>query len=244
MRKHSDTFPVWLILPLALLGYFIHEISSVFLDEWLKNKIEPLLGQSLSDFLTRFADAIIPMILVVATVIYIYWYIKRDIEVTEAKARQEEVVGRFDPSDPICVRRNVQVNDKSRPVLADFYRVRVDKLGTTGVDDCSATILSINRSGQNLIAGERLQLPFSNSTHVKRVSAGVPDSVDVVVVYQGFAGVCAVNNVGSIDLTRLFTHHDDYEIVVAISAPNQTSAIVRMILSWTGSPSTSSVRPA
>ena len=245
MRKHSDLFPLWIVFPIFVLGYFLEKVVGVFLDEWLKSKIEPALGAPLSDVLTKFADAIIPMIMVVIIVIYIYWYIKNDIEAAEAKARQEEVIGRFDPNDPICFRPAVQVNSTSGPFLADFYRLRVDKLGTTSADDCSASIISIVRAGINLIAGEQLQLPFSNSTHVKRISAGLPDSVDVMVLYQnGYAGVCAVNPVGSVDVTQLFDQPGDYEITVAVSALHQAARTVKMLLKYTGSHSTSSVSAA
>src|SRR5262245_45032793 len=236
MRKHSEFFGLIVVFILFILAFFIEKVAGVFLDEWLKSKLEPALGLTLAEFLTRFADAVIPMILVAIIIVGLYWYIKHDIETVETKARGEEVTARFDPSDPICFRPRVQVNTANGAALADFYRVRIDKLGTTSAEDCRAFIISVVRNGHNLIAGEQLQIPFSNSTpaHSKRVSAGVPESVDAIyIMAPGYVGTCALNTIGSVNVTQLFDQPGDYEITVAVSAPQQKSRSVKLILSWT-----------
>lgn len=246
MRKHSEFFGLILIFIGVVLAYFIGKMVDVFLGEYLKALVEPKLGSTVAEFLTRFSDAVIPTIAVPVIIVGIYMYIKNDIETAEGKARVEELHARFDPQDPICMRPAVQVHDPAAGVLlADFYRVRISKEGTTSADDCCGTIISVVRGGKNLIAGEHLQLPFSNSSNTKRVSPGVPDSVDVLAVYQkGYVGVCAVKQVGSLSLTTLFAQPGIYEITVAVSSPQQTTKTVKLVLDWTGSHATSSVRPA
>jgi len=254
MKRHTDMFIFPLILLLAAAAYALHKIVGVLLDEWIKNTLEALLGQTLTEFITRFADTIIPMLVLAFILFAMYRYIVRDIERAEELKESEQLKISFDPLDPICVQPNVPVNVHRGPGLptspmyrATFYRLKIRVGGESDVNDCQAFITSIRQNGVDLIKGETLSLPFSNlpPTSVKRILDGIPDSVDFLsVTNNDDVMVATLSTPGSIDFSTLFKTAGDCEITLVVSAPGKTGRTQRVIFHWTGSHKTSYVSPA
>ena len=102
------------------------------------------------------------------------------------------------------------------------------------VDDCRGRLLSVEKDGVVVLAGEVLQLPFAPSTSDdainKRIDDGVPQFLDVLVKFDNNIAVATKDLVfpASIDMRGLFEASGTYIINVVVSAPNTKSTSIRL----------------
>ena len=251
MRRHTDSFVFIVVIFLALLIYSLEKVFGLFLNEWIKAALEAQLGAPLGNFLTRLADAIIPLSVAGIVTYAMYRHILHDIAEADAKISSEQLIVLFDPDDPICIRPNTLIHVPAgnrgsiiQPHLATLYRVKVEVGGDGLAEDCRGHITSIKRDGVPVMAGENLPLPFSDTRppDTKKVMDGLPVSVDVLYITDADQViVCSLTAPGSLDFRHMFAATGVYEIAVVISALGKRSRRCGLTFHWTGSRMTSRV---
>lgn len=130
----------------------------------------------------------------------------------------------------------------------NYYRVKVEALGTQQIEGCRGRLLSIRRGTIPILEGEAIDLPFALANQpdalCKTIRSGAPEYLDfltitddntVLVTTPGFIGP------SSIDWGALFLSPGEYHFDIRIMSQLAPPEPVHLLFKWTGTRSTSDI---
>ena len=164
---------------------------------------------------------------------------------TEAKLKCS-----FSMNDPGCVRRNIaytfvlpgddgvvgQPKVIVRQTRCDWYRVRVDaKHGN--IPGCRGRLLSVARGSSELLSGENPALPFANGAPDGTITIheGVQEHLDLLAIFEDNRVMLTVpphQQSSSINWGDMFTYGSDYNIKIAVTAPDVPTTYIDLVFRW------------
>ncbi|MDB5578298.1 MAG: hypothetical protein JWR80_3474 [Bradyrhizobium sp.] len=152
----------------------------------------------------------------------------------------------FDMNDPGCVRPNTKiVAGPNKDVVATWYRIKVEALGTSTLRECRGRLVAIERGSGNLLLGETPTLNFSQGDPLsKTISPGVAEHLDFLVANDTHGAHVAVvpeHLSQAVQWNDLFSLPGDYRIRIAVVSTNSPPASIDLIFRWTLNPRTSEV---
>ena len=153
----------------------------------------------------------------------------------------------FDMNDPGCVRPHTQVKlATGDEVVATWYRVRVEAIGSTSLTNCRGRLVSIHRGVSNLLLGETPSLRFSQGDALsKTVSPGLPEYLDFLVANDTHGANVAVhpNELSqAVQWSNLFDLAGDYRLRIGVVPANASPAFIDLDFHWTLAPTTCTIR--
>jgi hypothetical protein len=179
----------------------------------------------------------------------------------EQKSRAEAAEERLKPrlklsfamQDDGCVHRNIEIGSPEAariygPTLADWYRVKVEALGDSRVEKCSAKILSIKLVDKEYLQGESPKLSFALASSEqdaleRTIQSPIPDYVDFLCISHDNKPSTPIRGIFSQGLAKadLFSKEGDYKIDIVVAAPEIVSEVIRLLFKWRGDQKTAEV---
>lgn len=125
-----------------------------------------------------------------------------------------------------------------RQTNSDWYRIRVDaEYGNLA--NCRGRLLSVERGGIQLLAGEMPTLPFAPGNQpdavAKAIHEGVPEYLDLLAIFEDNRVMLALHPgyaSSSVDWGNMFSLAGDYKIKVAVTSPDAASATLDLLFRW------------
>jgi hypothetical protein len=145
MSRKSDNFPLVLLGGGLVLWLLFHAIWDILFEDWLKHQLEHLAGHTVAEMIERFGSVGSPALAAIATVWFLYTYIKVDLSQNLPAAPGLSIA--FWEDEPF-----VYTATKYR-----CYRFRVKNETNALIGSCKAQMESAYKSDGTRIVG----IPFS-----------------------------------------------------------------------------------
>jgi hypothetical protein len=156
-------------------------------------------------------------------------------------------------SDAGCKRPNTTVvlpNPANAAIriqtLSDWYRVKVESLGSEIVVGCRGRLVSITKGAVDQLGGESPSFPFAphekEDALSKSIYPDVPEYLDVLVITEANQVLLVLREVSDgspIDWGAIFSEPEEYRIRIAVVTSNARPATIDLLFKWTGNRETS-----
>jgi hypothetical protein len=155
----------------------------------------------------------------------------------------------FNMNDAGCVHRNIPITQRfgdgrELQVPGDWYRIRLDaEFGN--IANCQARLMSVARGNVPLLHGDTPPLPVVHHPQgATTVSEGASEFIDLLTLLENSQVSLCVSperRTVSVDWANMFSLAGDYNIDVAVTSPEASTARIKLLLRWTLNRATSEI---